>query len=84
LSINGDFIIKQKGFWTQKTEIIELYKLQGISTNQAYWFKNRNIENVTFHTAGGDLSFPLVNQSEIKSRLNYIFYAVETTDRAWM
>lgn len=84
LDISDNFIVKTHGLWTQKTEVIELFKLQGISTNQAFWFKNRGIENITFHTAGGDLSFPLVKASALNSKLNYIIYTIETTDRDWM
>lgn len=78
-----NFIIKKHGFWNQQTEILELYKLQSITVKQPLWFRKRGLHNLIFHTAGGDLSFPLVTE-EVLRNLNYSFYKIETSNRAWM
>ena len=65
------------------TEILELYKLQSITINQPIWFRKRGLYNLVFHTAGGDLSFPLVKEEVLKN-LNYSFYKIETSHKAWM
>ena len=78
-----NFIIKKHGFWNQETEILELYKLQSITINQPIWFRKRGLYNLVFHTAGGDLSFPLVKEEVLKN-LNYSFYKIETSHKAWM
>lgn len=83
LKITESFIIKQQGVWQQKLKIIEAYKLQSISIKQAIWLKKRGLYRVTFHTAGGDLSFPLVPQKALTS-INKILYKIETSHKVWM
>ena len=83
LEITPEFVIKRKGVWTQKTEILELYKLQSITVSQPIWYKNRGLYNYTFHTAGGDVSFP-VTTSKMQRYINYALYRVEIDKKAWM
>ncbi|MEC7782579.1 MAG: PH domain-containing protein, partial [Bacteroidota bacterium] len=72
-----------KGVWNQKTEIIELFKLQSVTVSQPVWYKKRDLYNYTFHTAGGDLSFP-VTSAEAQRYINYALYRVEVSREAWM
>ncbi len=83
LEITPEFVIKRKGVWTQKTEIIELYKLQAITVSQPFWYKRRGLFNYTFHTAGGDVSFP-VTTSKMQRYMNYALYRVEIDKKPWM
>jgi putative membrane protein len=83
IQFTENFIIKTHGIWNQETEIIELYKLQSISVSQPLWFKRKGLFNLTFHTAGGDLSFPLIEE-ELLPQLNYSFYKIEISNKAWM
>jgi len=83
IEFTENFIIKTHGVWNQKKEIIETFKLQSVSSKQPLWFKKRGLYNLEFHTAGGDLSFPLVNK-DVLSNLNYSFYKIETSTKAWM
>ena len=83
LEITPEFVIKRKGVWTQKTEIIELYKLQAVSVDQPIWYKKRGLFNYTFHTAGGDISFPITT-AKMQRYINYALYRVEIDKKAWM
>ncbi|MAW95070.1 MULTISPECIES: PH domain-containing protein [unclassified Leeuwenhoekiella] len=83
LEITPEFVIKRKGVWTQKTEILELYKLQSVTVSQPFWYKSRGLYNYTFHTAGGDVSFP-VTTSKMQRYINYALYRVEIDEKAWM
>jgi len=83
IQFTENFIVKKHGIWNQETEIIQLYKLQSISVSQPFWFRKRGLFNLTFHTAGGDLSFPLIKE-ELLQQLNYSFYKIETSNKAWM
>ncbi len=83
LEITPEFVIKRKGVWSQKTEIIELFKLQAVTVSQPFWYKKRGLYNYTFHTAGGDLSFP-VTTSKMQRYINYALYRVEIDTNAWM
>lgn len=83
LNISNDFLIIDSGFWTQTREIVELYKMQGVSVRQPFWYKKMGLYNLSFHTAGGDISLRAVPKSVLKE-INYILYKVEISDKAWM
>jgi len=78
-----DFLIVKKGFWTKSEDIIELYKMEGVSIKQPFWYRKRNVYNLKFHTAGGDLTIRAVSDEFVK-KINYLLYKVESTNKAWM
>ncbi len=82
--INDNFIIKQSGAWDIKNEIIEIKKIQALTTSQLFWHKNLNIGTLTMHTAGGNLSFFLGNYTSIKNYVNRWLYEIEISDSNWM
>ena len=84
LFINDHFIIKQSGAWDISDEIIELSKIQAITTSQLFWHKNLNIGSLTLHTAGGTIAFQLGNFATIKKYVNLWLYEIETSNSNWM
>ncbi|MBC7524758.1 MAG: PH domain-containing protein [Flavobacterium sp.] len=82
--INDSFIIKQSGAWDIKNEIIEIKKIQALTTSQLFWHKNLNIGTITMHTAGGNISFFLGNYAKIQSYVNLWLYEIEISDSNWM
>ncbi len=83
LSISPNFIRKNIGLWNQKQEVAEIFKLQGVSIKQPFWYKKRGLVNITLHTAGGDLHYRFISESVAKE-INYILYKIETSTKAWM
>lgn len=83
IRISDDFLIIQQGLWTQKTEIVEMYKMEGVSVQQPFWYRSRNIYNLTFHTAGGDIKIRAIPQSFIKE-INFMLYKIESSQAVWM
>ncbi|EAQ49035.1 PH domain-containing protein [Leeuwenhoekiella blandensis] len=83
LEITPEFVIMRKGVWNQKTEIIESFKLQSVTVSQPIWYKKRNLYNYTFHTAGGDISFP-VTTHQLQRYINYALFRVEVAQKPWM
>lgn len=83
LKIHDNFLIIDQGLWTQKTEIIELYKMEGVSLKQPFWYRRRNIYNLIFHTAGGDIKIRAL-PSEFLEEINFMLYKIESSERAWM
>lgn len=84
LFINENHIIKQSGAWDVQNEIIEIKKIQAITSSQLFWHKNLNIGSLTMHTAGGNLTFYLGNYNKIKEYINLWLYEIETSDSNWM
>lgn len=84
LSISENFLVKNSGVWIRKKQIMEMYKLQSVSISQPLWYKERRLVNIIFHTAGGDVSFPFIDENEAKSLMNYLLFKIETGNTAWM
>ncbi|HLA56497.1 MAG TPA: PH domain-containing protein [Flavobacterium sp.] len=84
LFINDRFVIKQSGAWDITNEIVELHKIQAITTSQLFWHKTADIGYLTIHTAGGNIGFQLGNFTIIKKYVNLWLYEMETSDSNWM
>lgn len=80
---NNEFLQKKQGVWNKRVEHFEMFKMQSITVKQPFWYKRRNLVNIVFHTAGGDVSFKAVSKS-IVPYINYILYKIESTDKKWM
>lgn len=84
LFINEKYIIKQSGAWDIENQIIEIHKIQAITTSQLFWHKNLNIGSLIIHTAAGNISFYLGNYTTINEYVNRWLYLIETSDSNWM
>ena len=84
LGVADDFLVKHSGLWTKKKEYIEMYKLQSVSVSQPVWYKRRGLADINFHSAGGDISFPLVSKPEVSALMDYLIFRIESTSNPWM
>jgi uncharacterized membrane protein YdbT with pleckstrin-like domain len=84
LFVNDDFIIKQNGAWDIENQIIEIKKIQGISTSQLFWHKPLNVGSLTLHTAGGAIAFHMGDYNKIVAFVNLWLYEIESSDNNWM
>lgn len=84
LFVNDDYIILQSGAWDVDSRIIEIGKIQALTTSQLFWHKSPNIGSLTIHTAGGDIHFSLGNFTTVKNYVNLWLYTVETKNNNWM
>jgi putative membrane protein len=83
LIFTDDFLKKKQGVWTSREEVFESFKMQAVTVKQPFWYKRRNLYNLVFHTAGGDVTFKAVNR-EVLPYINYLLYKVESSGRKWM
>ena len=84
LFVNDDYIIIQSGAWDVDNRIIEIGKIQALTTSQLFWHKGPNIGSLTIHTAGGDVHFSLGNFTRVKEYVNLWLYSIETKNINWM
>lgn len=84
LFVNDDYIIIQSGAWDVDNRIIEIGKIQALTTSQLFWHKSPDIGSLTIHTAGGDVEFSLGNFTIIKQYVNQWLYDVEAKNINWM
>ncbi|QED36483.1 PH domain-containing protein [Antarcticibacterium arcticum] len=83
LEFSDEFLLKRQGVWNKREESVEIFKMQGLTVKQPVWYRKRNLVNVEFHTAGGDISFRAVKKT-VTTYLNYILYKVESGNKRWM
>lgn len=84
LYISNDFVVVRSGAWDVSHEILETYKIQGVSLRQPFWYKKADVGHLTLHTAAGDLIFNFVKFSEIQNHVNRWLYEVEISNKEWM
>ena len=84
LFVNDVHIIIQSGAWDVDNRIIEIGKIQALTTSQLFWHKSPDIGSLTIHTAGGDVEFSLGNFTKVKQYVNLWLYDVETKNSNWM
>jgi putative membrane protein len=84
LFVNENYIIIQSGAWDVDNKIIEIDKIQALTTSQLFWHKSPDIGSITIHTAGGDVHFSLGNFTKVQHYVNLWLYTVETKNVNWM
>ena len=84
LGVSEDFLVKHSGVWVRKVEYLEIFRLQAISISQPIWYKKRGIINLTFHSAGGDVSFPMLKREQLQPLFDYMLFKIESTGKPWM
>lgn len=84
LFISEKYIFKQSGAWDVDNEIIQIGKIQALTTSQLFWHKNLNIGSLTLHTAGGNITFQLGKFDRINLLVNLWLYKLETSNSNWM
>ncbi|WP_284653354.1 PH domain-containing protein [Flavobacterium terrisoli] len=84
LFVNDNHIIKQSGAWDIDHNIIQIEKIQAITTSQLFWHKSLNIGSLTMHTAGGNITFHLGKFDKINEYVNLWLYEIETSNSNWM
>ncbi len=84
LSFDENILVKTSGLWIRRKQFLEIYRLQAVSVRQPLWYKRRGIVNLTFHSAGGDISFNGVRKKEVTPLVNFLMFRVESIERSWM
>lgn len=84
LLVNNDLIMIKKNAWDVQFQLLEAFKIQGITTQQYFWHQSADLVHLTFHTAAGDVGFHFANYSELKPWINYWLYLAERSQQNWM
>lgn len=84
LLLSRDFIVFKSKAWDVEHQIVEPFKIQGVTTKQYLWHKKSDVVHLTIHTAAGDLRFKFGNYTLLKPWINYWLYQVEHKQRSWM
>ena len=84
LSVTDNLLVKQFGLWSRKKQFLEMYKLQSVTISQPVFYRKRNLVNITFHSAAGDIGFSLIDKNDAQNLMNFLLYKIESTEKPWM
>lgn len=84
LILTDKHIIIKHNAWDVEHQILQPYKIQGISTKQFFWQKKTDIVHITIHTAAGNIGFKFANYTKVKPWINYWLFEVERSNQSWM
>jgi len=73
-----------KGIIGRSSALLKWHKVQSIKIRQSVFQKRRNLADIYFYTAAGDILIPYVDFSKALAIKNYVLYKVETSNKQWM
>lgn len=84
LKIHPDFILSEGGIFGRTYKLMEIYKIQSVQIESSPFQRMRGLTSLHIYTAGGDVTFPYLNEKIAKQARDYIMYRVEKDHRSWM
>jgi putative membrane protein len=84
LKIHPDFLVSEGGIFGNTYQLIEIYKIQGVTIHSSPMQRRRGVTSLHIYTAGGDISFPYINAEVARQARDYILYRVEVEKKSWM
>lgn len=76
--------IHRSGVYDIEHSQISWHKIQSVSYSRTPFLKRRKLMNISFHTAGGELTLPCVSEDIGFQLINFSLWKVETSKRKWM
>ncbi len=84
LSISKEIIVKYSGVWRRKKQYLEMWKLQSVSISQPLWYEKQGLADLIFHSAGGDISFEVIDKNQAEILMDYLLFKIESSSGEWM
>lgn len=72
------------GAFGDKTTLIPIYKIQGITTSTSPHQRRKDLTTVTIHSASGNANIPYIPIKEAHELKNILLYLIETSKKVWM
>jgi putative membrane protein len=84
LKIHPDYILSEGGIFGNTSKLVEIYKIQRVLITSSPMQRSRNLSTLHVYTAGGDITFPYLQQAIAAQARDYILYRVERDRKPWM
>jgi len=82
--IHPDYILSEGGIFGNSNKLIEIYKIQRVLITSSPMQRIRGLSSLHIYSAGGDITFPYLNNEIAMQARNYILYRVERDHQPWM
>lgn len=84
LKIHPDFILSEGGIFGRTYKLMQIYKIQSVELESSFFQRMRGLTSLHIYTAGGDVTFPYLDEKIARQARDYILYRVERDLRRWM
>ncbi len=82
--INGDWLIWKSGVFARRTQLLMMYKVQGVELSRSFYQLRNGLATVVVHTAARSVSIPFLPLAEARHLMDYLLYRIERDRRPWM
>lgn len=82
--LSEDGIRTASGIFTMKYVLLQWYKVQSVEIRQSIYQRQKEVANLTLHTAAGSVSIPYIELAKAKAIHDFVMYKVEIDKRSWM
>jgi len=84
MHISPEGILTEQGIIGKEYILLQWYKVQSVSIRQSFYQQRKNVADIYFFTAAGNVSVPYLPLDKALALKNYVLYKVETDQREWM
>lgn len=81
---NGEIIIIKGGAFGDKSSILPIYKIQGVTKSQSPYQRRKNLTSLLIYTAAGSVTIPYIPKDEADRYVDTLLYKVEVSKKDWM
>ncbi|HHB78475.1 MAG TPA: hypothetical protein ENK85_04505 [Saprospiraceae bacterium] len=82
--VNDEVIHIKGGRFGDSHQLIQLFKIQGVSLKQSPFQRRKDLAGIVIFTAAGNINLPYLAYDVAEKLRDYILQIVETDGRAWM
>ena len=82
--IHPDYILSEGGIFGNVNKLMEIHKVQCVLISSSPFQRRRGLSTLHIYTAGGDVTFPYLNEDVACKARDYILYRVEKDHKSWM
>lgn len=84
IAINDQYLYFERGVFDFEYDLLPLYKIQSVELKQSYYKKRKEVANIIFITASGDIEVPYLNLKDAYYLRNLALYKAEISNIKWM
>lgn len=81
---NADMLKIYGGSYGDSTSMVPIYKLQSLEISQSPYQRRKDLANLTFYTASGELKIKYITHQEAVEMFDYFMCLIETNKKEWI
>ena len=74
----------EKGIVGEDASLLQWYKVQAVSIKQTIYQRRKDLANIVFYTAAGNVEIPYIELEKAQGLRDYVLYKMEVDKREWM